>query len=229
MAVFVIADLHLSHDADKPMDVFGAKWENHTEKLRENWCTAVKDTDTVVIVGDISWGLRFENAVEDLAFIHSLPGKKIISKGNHDLWWQSAKKLREYKEASGADSIDFLYNNAYLAENLIICGTRGWVEENGACEKDKKIIAREAGRLNLSVKEALKLKEQNPEAEIVCFIHYPPTRSLTEIMRENGIKRCWYGHLHGAVKETLPQHIDGIEVHLVSADFLNFKPKQIKE
>ncbi len=229
MAVFVIADLHLSHDADKPMDVFGAKWENHTEKLRENWRTTVKETDTVVIVGDISWGLRFENAVEDLAFIHSLPGKKIISKGNHDLWWQSAKKLREYKEASGADSIDFLYNNAYLTEDLIICGTRGWVEESGASEKDKKIIAREAGRLNLSIKEGLKLKEENPKAEIVCFIHYPPTRSLTEVMRENGIKRCWYGHLHGAVKETLPQHIDGIEVHLVSADFLNFKPKPIKE
>ena len=229
MAVFVIADLHLSHDADKPMDVFGAKWENHTEKLRENWRTTVKDTDTVVIVGDISWGLRFENAVEDLAFIHSLPGKKIISKGNHDLWWQSAKKLKEYKEASGADSIDFLYNNAYLTEDLIICGTRGWVEENGASEKDKKIIAREAGRLNLSIKEALKLKEENPQAEIVCFIHYPPTHSLTEVMRENGIRRCWYGHLHGAIKEHLPQHIDGIEVHLVSADFLNFKPKPIKE
>ncbi len=229
MAVFVIADLHLSHDADKPMDVFGAKWENHTEKLRENWRTTVKDTDTVIIVGDISWGLRFENAVEDLAFIHSLPGKKIISKGNHDLWWQSAKKLREYKEASGADSIDFLYNNAYLTEDLIICGTRGWVEENGANEKDKKIIAREAGRLNLSIKEGLKLKEENPKAEIVCFIHYPPTKSLTEVMRENGIKRCWYGHLHGAIKEMLPQHIDGIEVHLASADFLNFKPRLIKE
>ena len=229
MSVFVIADLHLSHGADKPMDVFGAKWENHTEKLKENWCRTVKDTDTVVIVGDISWGLRFENAVDDLAFIHTLPGKKIISKGNHDLWWQSAKKLREYKEASGADSIEFLYNNAYLAEDLIICGTRGWVEENGASEKDKKIIAREAGRLDLSVKEALKLKEEKPGAEIVCFIHYPPTRSLTEVMRENGIRRCWYGHLHGAFKDSLPQHIDGIEVHLVSADFLNFKPMLIKE
>lgn len=229
MSVFVIADLHLSHGADKPMDVFGAKWENHTEKIRENWVNTVKETDTVVIVGDISWGLRFENAVDDLAFIHSLPGRKIISKGNHDLWWQSAKKLREYKEASGADSIEFLYNNAYLAENLIICGTRGWVEENGASEKDKKIIAREAGRLNLSVKEGLKLKEENPSAEIVCFIHYPPTRSLTQVMRENGIRRCWYGHLHGAIKETLPQHIDGIEVHLISADHINFKPVLIKE
>ncbi|MBO7162699.1 MAG: hypothetical protein J6W15_07780, partial [Clostridia bacterium] len=79
------------------------------------------------------------------------------------------------------------------------------------------------------IKEAQKLKEENPKAEIVCFIHYPPTKSLTEVMRENGIRRCWYGHLHGAIKEYLPQHIDGIEVHLVSADFLNFKPKLIKE
>lgn len=229
MSVFVIADLHLSHGADKPMDVFGAKWENHTEKLRENWENTVSEKDTVVIVGDISWGLRFENAVDDLAFIHSLPGKKIISKGNHDLWWQSAKKLREYKEASGADSIEFLYNNAFCAEDIIICGTRGWVEEENAGEKDKKIIAREAGRLKLSMAQATLLKERNPGAEIMCFIHYPPTKSLTDIMRENGVRKCWYGHLHGARKENIPQHIDGIEAHLISADYVNFTPIRIKE
>lgn len=229
MSLFVIADLHLSHGADKPMDVFGAKWENHTEKLRENWINTVSENDTVVIVGDISWGLRFENAVDDLAFIHSLPGKKIISKGNHDLWWQSAKKLAEYKAASGADSIDFLYNNAYLAEDVIICGTRGWTDEESASEKDKKIIARERGRLALSFAKANEIKREYPEKEILCFVHYPPTKSLTSLMRENGVRKCWYGHLHGARAESLPQHIDGIEVHLISADFINFKPVKIKE
>ncbi len=227
MSVFVIADLHLSQDADKPMDIFGAKWENHTEKLKENWCSTVSPQDTVVIVGDISWGLRFENAVADLTFVHSLPGKKIIVKGNHDLWWQSRKKLEEYKAASGADSIEFLYNNAYAAENIIVCGTRGWVDEDTAGEKDKKIISREAGRLSLSFAEANRLKEQSPKSEIQCFIHYPPTKALTEIMRANGVRKCWYGHLHGVMKGSLPQHIDGIESHLVAADFLNFKPKKI--
>ena len=229
MSVYVIADLHLSHGADKPMDVFGAKWENHTEKLRENWLKTVSQEDTVVIVGDISWGLRFENAVDDLAFIHSLPGKKIISKGNHDFWWQSAKKLREYKEASGADSIEFLYNNAFYAEGIIICGTRGWTDEASASEKDKKIISREAGRLSLSMAQAKALKEEYPEGEIISFVHFPPTQSLTDIMRENGVRKCYYGHLHGAHRDTLPQHINGIEVHLVSADFINFCPVKIKE
>lgn len=229
MSVFVIADLHLSHGADKPMDVFGAKWENHTERLRENWLNTVSEEDTVMIIGDISWGLRFENAVDDLGFIHSLPGKKIISKGNHDLWWQSAKKLNEYKAASGADSISFLYNNAYYAEGIIFCGTRGWVDEENACEKDKKIIAREAGRLNLSMMQALALKQEHPEAEIICFIHYPPTQSLTEIMRANGVRRCYFGHLHGVHKDSVPQHIGGIEVHLVAADYIGFRPVKIKE
>lgn len=227
MALFVIADLHLSHGADKPMDVFGGKWENHVEKLEENWKNAVSEDDTVIIPGDISWGLRFENAVDDLAFIHKLPGKKIISKGNHDLWWQSAKKLNEYKEASGADSIEFLFNNAYYSHGVIICGTRGWTDEKSATEKDKKIIAREAGRLRLSLEKGKELKSAYPDSETICFIHYPPTPSLTAVMKEYGVRKCYYGHLHG-LQTNLPMHIDGIEVHLVSADHINFNPVKIK-
>lgn len=151
MAVFTIADLHLSHTTNKPMDVFGAKWEDHVNRLEANWRETVGAGDTVVIPGDISWGMRINDAEEDLRFIERLPGKKIIGKGNHDFWWATMKKLYEFRERAGAYSVEFLFNNAYRAEDFIICGTRGWFPESNYGADDEKIVNREAERLRTSL------------------------------------------------------------------------------
>lgn len=230
MSVFAIADLHLSHSTDKPMDIFGPKWENHTERIRENWQEIVKPADTVIIPGDISWGMRTEDALADLAFIEGLNGKKIIAKGNHDFWWQTMKKLYEFRDSIGAYSIDFLYNNAYIAENFIICGTRGWFPESNYGEFDEKIVNREAERLRTSILAGLKLKEAHPEKEIIVFLHYPPAYGevrclrICEVLKEYNIKRVFYGHLHGAQKSRLVHQIAGAGLTLVAADWLDFKP-----
>ncbi|MEG2004146.1 MAG: metallophosphoesterase, partial [Clostridia bacterium] len=126
MSVFVLSDLHLSHSSDKPMDIFGPQWENHTKKIFDNWQNTVDENDTVIIPGDISWGMNFGNTYEDLMFIEKLNGTKIIGKGNHDYWWQTQKKLNDFLHEKEIKSIKFLYNNAFRSENFIVCGTRSW-------------------------------------------------------------------------------------------------------
>ena len=234
MSIFTIADLHLSHSTDKPMDIFGPKWENHTEKIRENWQSMVKPEDTVIIPGDISWGMRTEDALADLEFIQNLNGRKIIAKGNHDFWWQTMKKLYETRDSIGAISIDFLYNNAYVAEDYIICGTRGWFPENNYGEFDEKIVNRESERLRTSILAGKKLQEENPEKEILVFLHYPPAygdvkcERICEVIHQYGIKRVFYGHLHGAQKSRIVHQMAGANMTLVAADWLDFKPLLIK-
>ncbi len=234
MSIFTIADLHLSSTTNKPMDIFGPRWENHTERLRENWNKLVKPEDTVVIAGDISWGMRASDAVADLEFIEHLNGKKIIAKGNHDFWWQTMKKLYELRDEIGAYSIDFLFNNAYIAEDFIICGTRGWFPENNYGPDDEKIVNREAERLRTSLKEGQKLKEIYPDREILVFLHYPPAygtircERICEVIKEFDIKRVFYGHLHGAQKSRLVYQIAGANLTLVAADWLGFNPLEIK-
>ncbi len=235
MSVYTIADLHLSQSTDKPMDIFGPRWENHTERLKKNWQMLVKPEDTVVIAGDVSWGMRTEDAVADLQFIHSLNGKKIITKGNHDFWWQTMKKLYELRDSVGAFSIDFLYNNAYVAENFIICGTRGWFPESNYSEFDEKIVNREAERLRMSILAGQKLLEEHPEKEMLVFLHYPPAygnvrcQRICEVLQEYNVKRVFYGHLHGAQKSRLVYQIAGATTTLVAADWLDFEPMLIQE
>ncbi len=230
MSVFTIADLHLSHSADKPMDVFGPRWENHTQRLLQNWQSVVKPTDTVIIPGDISWGMRTEDALADLSFIQNLNGRKIIAKGNHDFWWQTMKKLYEFRDSIGAYSIDFLYNNAYVAEDYIICGTRGWFPESNYSEFDEKIVNREAERLRTSILAGKKLQEQFPDKELLVFLHYPPAYGdvrclrICDVLHEYQIKRVFYGHLHGAQKSRLVHQIAGATATLVAADYLDFMP-----
>lgn len=231
--VFVLADLHLSHSSDKPMDVFGPKWENHTRKIYENWQSTVSPDDTVVIPGDISWGMDFNTSAEDLKFIDSLNGKKIIGKGNHDYWWQTMRKLNAFLDEIGAVSIKFLFNNAYAVENYIICGTRGWFTDEKYTPEDEKIVLREAGRLELSLAEAMKLKGALPESEVVAFLHYPPAfngtvcNPITEILNKYGVKRCFYGHIHGAPPERQEPYAGNTRLYCVAADFINFKPMRI--
>ncbi len=232
MAVFTLADLHLSFSTNKPMDIFGSTWENHAEKLEEYWNYMVLPRDTVVIPGDISWAMNIEDAIEDFRFINSLNGNKIIMKGNHDYWWQSMKKLGEFVSEHSFDTISFLHNSAVAAENLVICGSRGWSCESSPSEEDRKIIAREAIRFELSISEAEKLNADS-QREIVAFSHYPvllpgdETSPILEVLVRHNIKRLYYGHLHSVRESQLIKSAGGVELELVSADFRHFTPVRI--
>ncbi|MBD5384466.1 MAG: serine/threonine protein phosphatase [Ruminococcaceae bacterium] len=223
-----MGDLHLSLGCDKPMDIFSG-WTNYLERLRENWNGKITDDDTVVLLGDHSWALKLEDSLKDLEFIHKeLNGRKILVKGNHDLWWSTMNKITSFVNDNGFSSISFLFNNAFLVEGISICGTRGWIRENGE-PADQKVLNREAGRLEASLQAGVKLG-----GELVAFIHYPPIYGteenvlITEILRKYDVKRCYYAHLHGySIKGALNGERGGVSYKLVSADSLGFDPIKI--
>lgn len=230
MSIYVIADLHLSFGTDKPMDIFGDNWDNHPDKIRQDWISKVKPEDTVILPGDFSWATYIEDAKQDFQFLNELPGKKILLKGNHDYWWTTLTKMREFIKENDFENIDFLYNNAYLVEDKIIVGSRGWILQDG--EENKKMINRENERLKLSFKDGIEKYGENKE--ILVFMHYPPINSkellgnqyleFYKTMREYNVKDCYYGHLHGnSHKEAIEGEVGGINFHLISADYLDFK------
>lgn len=227
--LYTIGDLHLSLGTDKPMNIFPG-WNNHVERLEKNWNSKIRDDDTVVLLGDHSWALRLEESRSDLEFIHSrLKGRKIFVKGNHDLWWSTMNKLNAFISENGFDTISFMFNNSFLVEGMSLCGTRGWISENGEAP-DMKVLLREAGRLEASLKEGVKLG-----GELIAFIHYPPIYRaeenvhLTDVLQRYGVKRCYYAHLHGmSIKGALNGVRNGIEYHLVSADSVGFDPVLIE-
>ena len=241
MSVFVISDVHLSlNTSDKSMEVFGSRWKNYITRLENNWRAVVKEEDTVILPGDISWGLTTDEALADLSFLHSLPGKKIIGKGNHDFWWQTMRKLTAFCEANGLSSLSFLFNNAYVAENVIVTGSRGWFYDPDCDNIPKdtdfsKIVAREAGRLELSLEEGKKLKELYPEKELLVFMHFPVvfadkvSEEILAVLRRHGIKQCYYGHIHGAYDAPASFTHEEITFTLVAADFLDFVPKIVQK
>lgn len=225
MALFVIADLHLSLGEDKPMDVFRG-WEDYVERLKKNWRDLVGEEDTVVIAGDISWAMKLEDSLADFAFLHALPGRKIILKGNHDYWWSTRSKIDSFFSEHGFFDLQILHNCAYRVGDRALCGTRGWLY-NSETEEDKKIVNREAGRLLASIEEAKSLG-----GELTAFLHYPPIydgmecRELLDILAENEVKDCYFGHIHGqyAAKKALVGEYRGVRMHLVSCDFVKFSP-----
>ena len=226
MALYIIGDLHLSFGTDKPMDVFGGNWENHTEKLRQDWLSKVNQEDTVILAGDFSWATYLQDTYKDFEYINNLPGKKILLKGNHDYWWTTVTSMRNYLKENNFDNIDFLYNNSYEIENKIIVGTRGWALND--TENAEKMINREVARLELSIKYAI--EKYGEDKEIICIIHYPPImknslkNKFTELMKKYSIKRCYYAHLHGnSHKEAIEGTVDEIEYKLISGDYLDFK------
>ncbi len=238
MALFTISDPHLSLSCDKPMDVFGGKWSNYTKKLEDYWHYMVNEGDTVIMPGDISWGMNFTEAAADLRFLHKLPGRKILLKGNHDYWWATANKLEQFKQDNGLTSIEFLHNNAFMAEDKIVCGTRGWSCEDKMSEDDQKILAREALRFQLSVDMAKQLQEQTfaqdgIRRELIAFFHYPVLtltareNPILSILQTEGITRVFYGHLHNVNHLTLPTQMDSIRFTLVSCDYIDFTPMRI--
>lgn len=228
MALFVMGDLHLSLSSDKSMDIFGG-WENYVERIKENWNREVSPEDTVVVPGDISWAMSLKEAVADFSYIHELPGRKIILKGNHDYWWTTAAKMNNFLAENGFDSIFILHNNHYAYESYGICGTRGWINDDSE-PADAKVLAREAQRLETSIASA-----ENAGLEPLVFLHYPPlygneyNPDLLEVMYRHNIKRCWYGHIHGKKghQNAVNGERDGIDFRLVSADYVQFCPVKI--
>ncbi|MCI5579175.1 MAG: metallophosphoesterase [Oscillospiraceae bacterium] len=210
------------------MDIFSG-WTNYLERLQKNWNSKITDDDTVVLLGDHSWALKLEDSRNDLEFIdNKLNGKKILIKGNHDLWWSTTKKITDFVSDNGFSTISFLFNNAYLTEGISICGTRGWIRENGE-PADKKVLNREAGRLEASLQAGVKLG-----GELVAFIHYPPiygteeNAQIIELLHKYNVKRCYYAHLHGnSVKGALNGERMGVYYKLVSADGVGFDPVKI--
>ncbi len=237
MALYTIADLHLSlgEKTDKPMEVFGARWAEHAEKIKKHWSALVDECDTVVIPGDISWALKLEESIEDFRFIDSLPGRKIIGKGNHDFWWSTQNKIDGFFRDNGISSISILYNNAYKTDNTLIVGTRGWYNESSAAPRPcdyQKIAARECGRLRRSLEAAKELcgTEVLP---IVAFCHFPPVwgefafEELIDILVEFGVCKCYFGHIHGVYNCPASTNYRGIDFELISADFVSFTPKRV--
>ncbi len=236
MGIFTIADLHLSFSTDKPMDVFGGKWENYTEKLKTNWNRLIKDEDVVIIPGDLSWAMYLEDTADDFRFLHQLKGQKIIMKGNHDYWFSTASKLHTFLEQNGFTSLRLLHNNfySYIGDKKYgICGTKGCdVSKKPTKEEDLKLLNREAIRLSNSIEQAKKAGCD----EILVFLHYPPVlesdkfnqNPFTEILHQHGIQQCYYGHLHHlAARRAIEGVYDGVAYRLVSCDHLNFEPWQI--
>lgn len=230
MAIYAIADLHLSFNTNKPMNIFG--WLNYENKIKEDWLSKVRNDDFVLLLGDFSWEIKLKDTFMDFDFINKLPGKKILLKGNHDLWWTTIKSMREFLNQQNIENVDFLYNNSYEYENKIICGTRGWnlIEEN---EQDKKIINREVLRLENSIKDGI--KKFGEDKEIIVCMHYPPitkenqNNEFIKVMEKYNVKKCLYGHLHGKAHMNAIEGIkEGIEYTMVSCDYTNFKLTQIK-
>ncbi len=228
MSIFAISDLHLPLGKDKPMDIFGGRWENYIEKLEKNWKSIVSEKDLVLIPGDISWATYLDDAFADLKFIHDLPGRKVILKGNHDYWWSTLNKLKKFIEEHKFTSIDFIQNTAYVWENTAIAGTRGWNIPNAQTgAEDRKIFEREKQRLILSLEDAKSKKAE----KIVVAMHYPPIEQnminldFLEIMKAYDVRVCIYGHLHAAAQKFAPVGVfEGVSLRLVSCDYLNFMP-----
>lgn len=227
MSLYAIADLHLSLSSGKPMNIFPG-WDNHVERLEKNWQATVSPDDTVVVPGDISWAINFEEAKADFDFINRLNGHKVIMKGNHDYWWNSMAKMNRFLEENGFNTITIVHNNYYPYGDYGICGTRGWIKDTEE-PADAKVLAREAGRLETSIKAAL-ADGKKP----IVFLHYPPifandyNREILDVLFRYDIKTCYYGHLHGnAHRYAVCGEVDGINYQLIAGDFVQFCPKFI--
>lgn len=226
MALYAIGDPHLSLGSEKPMDIFGGAWNGYVEKLRQGF-SGISENDTVVLCGDISWGMSLSESKEDFAFIESLPGKKILVKGNHDYWWGTKNKMDRFFAENGFHSLHILHNNCYVYKDIALCGTRGWFFEEDAQKSDQKIFGRELIRLESSLKTA-------EDKEKICFLHYPPyyhgyrCEPIIDLLEQYKVKSCYYGHLHGSSHRLAIQGMCGtVNYRLVAADYINFTPEKI--
>ncbi len=224
MSLYVISDPHLSLTTNKPMTVFSG-WDDYVARLEKHWRQLVTPADTVVLAGDISWAMTLEDALEDFRFLHALPGRKLLFKGNHDYWWCTRRKMDAFFEENGLSSLTVVHNDAVAVDGrFAVCGSRGWFYDEA--EDNAKILRREADRLRTSIKAA-----KGTGLEPIVFLHYPPLfdgrpcEELTSVLKEEGIRRCYYGHVHGAgIRQAYEGEWEGICFRLTSCDALRFCP-----
>lgn len=237
MAIFTMSDLHLSLDTNKSMEVFGGAWDRYIERIYDNWNSLISSDDTIVIGGDISWAMNLEDCKKDFEFLNSLPGRKLLFKGNHDYWWESLTKMKAFTQSNGFDTISFMQNDAVIIDDILITGSRGWIlpGETSFKQDDNKIYQRELLRLRLSLEKGMELLGNTEPSAVVCVLHYPPfTRdnihdeNITSVFKEYGVTDCFFGHLHSAsVYKAFQGMHDGVKYSLTSADYLGFKPIRI--
>lgn len=229
MGIYAISDLHLALGIEKPMDIFGARWANYMEKLKKYWEDTISPDDYVIIPGDISWATYLDQAVADFRYIEALPGRKIISKGNHDYWWTTLSKLEQFLKKNNFTTIQFMHNNSFRVGDTVLCGTRGWKcpGDDDFSQEDSKIYNRELQRLELSLKSI----SNADGACIIVSLHYPPFNArreisgFVELMHRYGVKICIYGHLHGeGFRGAVTGIVEDIDFRFVSADYLDFRP-----
>ena len=226
MALYAIGDLHLSLSSNKPMEIFGDGWRDYVARIREGFSVLTED-DVTVLCGDLSWGMSLEESLEDFRFIDALPGKKYLLKGNHDYWWNTAAKMERFFAENGLTTMEILHNNCRFYGDVALCGTRGWFLEEEQKPHNAKVLNREVGRLEASLRAA----EGRP---ILCFLHYPPLYQgyqcpeILGVLEKYPVEQCCYGHLHGPV---IRRRIEGTHgktaFSLISADYLGFVPKKI--
>ena len=232
MSVFVMGALHLSLAVNKPMDLFGGVWNGYVEKIRTAWLKLISPDDPVLLAGDTSWGMSLDEALLDFQFIEALPGKKLLLKGNHDYFWTTVTGMRRFLTEHGLTTIDFLHNAAVELNGIAYCGTRGWFLENEGTgvSEGGKVYRRELIRLQASLEEGKKTGAE----ELVAVLHYPPIfqnfscTEIVEILHAYGVRRCYYGHLHGrSLRYAKEGAQGGITYTCISADRLNFRPMRI--
>ncbi len=227
MAVFAISDLHLPA-RQKPMDIFGAHWENHFDRIAEDWRERVTDADIVLLPGDLTWAMHLEEAMEDILRVGELPGRKLILRGNHDYWWSAIGRVRR----ALPEGMYAIQNDVLKLDGMLFAGSRGWTIPTGdkADEDDVRIYNRERMRLEMSFKAARRI---DPEAPIIAMMHYPPLMEnapgFSDILEAYGVTDCVYGHLHGAgLNGAIRGERGGVRYHQVSCDGLGFKLYMLK-
>ena len=228
MALYVLGDPHLSFRSQKPMDIFGGAWNGYVDKLREG-LSILREEDTIVLAGDISWGMSLEESTEDFAFLDAFPGRKLIVKGNHDYWWTTANKTYRFWEEYGFKTLNLLHNNCYEYGGYALCGTRGWFLDEDKNGHNQKVFNRELLRLETSLKAA-------GEKPKLVFLHYPPLYQgyscpeILNLLEQYQVRACYYGHLHGGSHRLALEGMHGsVDYHLVAGDYLGFHPLKICE
>ena len=226
MALYAIGDLHLSLTANKSMEVFGPAWENYTARIGES-LGRLTAADVLILAGDTSWGISLEEAEADFRFLDQFPCRKYLVKGNHDYWWSTVSKMKNFFTEKGFTTLDFLHNSCALYGDYALCGTRGWFLEEDQKPHNAKVLNREVGRLEASLKAA----DGRP---ILCFLHYPPLyqgyrcQEILDLLERYQVSRCYYGHLHGGSHRlAFSGRLGTVEYHLVAADYIGFQPKKI--
>jgi predicted phosphohydrolase len=228
--IYALADLHLSLDGEKPMDIFGEAWRDHATRMAEAWDATVSDEDLVLLPGDISWAKKLAGAARDLEWIGARPGRKLLLRGNHDSWWSSLAKVR----SALPEGCEPLQNNSFLEQGWVIVGARGWLapDDPVANAADARVFKRELDRLKLSIAHAD--QEHGRQRPRLAMLHYPPwidgrePTALVPVLERGGVRVCVYGHLHGADHRlAVTGERNGIRYQFVSADAVDFAPAEV--